>query len=113
MSEATAQYTKTATAAEERGYLTWAWDILDRICVHCKFTMLVGPTPLEACPTYPRWCLWNRLGTYLVIEGGRALVLLDAVPLEWQQLALEEAAKAKEWAVVVRSTLLSSRPLHG
>eukprot|EP00961_Rhodomonas_salina_P094517 1271855-Rhodomonas_salina.1 len=100
VSEVAAQYTQTATAAEERGYRTWAWDILDRLRVHGKFTMLVGPTPLEACPTYPRWCPWNRLGTYPVIEGGRALVLLDVVPPEWQQHVLEEAAKVEEWAVV-------------
>eukprot|EP00961_Rhodomonas_salina_P082704 1111452-Rhodomonas_salina.1 len=108
VSEAAAQYTQTATAAEEWRYRTWAWDILDRLRVYCKFTMLVGPTPLEACPTYPRWCPWNQLGTYLVIEGGRALVLLDAVPPEWQQHVLEKAAKAEEWVVVARSTLLST-----
>eukprot|EP00961_Rhodomonas_salina_P125110 1685775-Rhodomonas_salina.6 len=108
MSEAVTRYTQTAIVAEERGYQTWAWDLLDRIRTRCQFTMLVGPTPLKACPTYPTWCPWNSLGTHLVITQERALVLLDAVPPEWQQHVLEEAAKADEWAVVARSTLLSS-----
>eukprot|EP00961_Rhodomonas_salina_P079285 1065619-Rhodomonas_salina.1 len=108
MSEAVTRYAQTATAAEERGYRTWAWDILDRIRVRCQFTMLVGPTPLEACPTYPSWCPWDSLGTHQVIETEQALVLLDAVPQQWQQHVLEEAAKAAEWAVVARSTLLNS-----
>eukprot|EP00961_Rhodomonas_salina_P016131 217130-Rhodomonas_salina.1 len=35
----------------------WAWDILERVRTRGRFTAIVGPTALETCPTFGKWCL--------------------------------------------------------
>eukprot|EP00961_Rhodomonas_salina_P268577 3629645-Rhodomonas_salina.3 len=95
-----------ATEAKERGFRTqmWAWDILDRVQTLGKFTAVVGPTALETCPTFEKWCPWGN--TNPLQQEDITLVLLDAVPQEWQVHVMEETTHTKAWAVVSRSTLL-------
>eukprot|EP00961_Rhodomonas_salina_P115313 1552076-Rhodomonas_salina.1 len=97
---------KAATEAEERGFQMWAWDILDRVRTLGKFTAIIGPTSLETCPTFEKWCPWGELNANLLQQEDITLVLLDAVPQEWQVHVMEEASHTTAWAVVSRSTLL-------
>eukprot|EP00961_Rhodomonas_salina_P295813 3935809-Rhodomonas_salina.1 len=84
----------------------WAWDILDRVQTWGKFTAIVSPTSLETCPTFEKWCPWGELNTNPLQQEDITLVLLDAIPQEWQVQVMEEASHTKAWAVVSRSTLL-------
>eukprot|EP00961_Rhodomonas_salina_P280153 3784898-Rhodomonas_salina.2 len=84
----------------------WVWDILKRVRTRGQFTAIVGETSLETCPTFEKCCQWGGLNSNQLQPGDITLVLLDAIPPEWQVHALAEVAQTKEWAAVALSTLL-------
>eukprot|EP00961_Rhodomonas_salina_P041158 554015-Rhodomonas_salina.1 len=105
---ATSVYSDLAGEAENAGYLTWAWDTMDSLRWAGRFSLLVGPTPLEACPTFNRWLHWSEHpGDRGYCPQERALILLDAVPREHQLTVLEAAATGDAWAVIGQSALIS------
>eukprot|EP00961_Rhodomonas_salina_P285285 3855126-Rhodomonas_salina.1 len=86
-------YSDLAITSEERGYCTWAWDTLESLRVAGRFTLLVGPTPFKACPTFRHWLHWSEHPEdrgYRPQE--RPLILLDLVPLDQQVRVLEAAS---------------------
>lgn len=53
-------YSDLARESEDLGFRTWAWDTLDSLRVAGSFSLLVGPTPLETCPTFCSWLHWSE-----------------------------------------------------
>lgn len=93
---------------ENKGHLTWAWDTLDSLLRACRFSLLVGPTPLEACPTFSIWLHWtDHPGDRGYSPQERQLILLDAVPREHQLTILEAAATSSVWEVIGQIALIS------